>query len=276
MRSRVLIKQVIFASLSLALLLCGLYLFVWGFSTLDSIFKNAPDPNDYWPVWVWQDAQSAYNVSHFAEMLEGFAAFPAGFLMLFLSWISASCSLDVTKGEREKEERRKAEKARKILEARRAHIRSLIDEARSILESVERDPTTVANEPKLVAVRFTQSELERASEMFETEETSVDDSEQRISDLNLQAKTLAESTKLDVAEETSYSILGVSPEATRKEIMNAYREKAKIYHPDESSGWKKEGEILPEEIRQYLNAMFDKITKAKDECLRNASEGKSS
>jgi len=262
MRSRVLIKQITYTGLSLALLLFGLYLFVWGFSTLDSVFNNAPDPNDYGRVWEWQNASSAYNVSHFVEMLEGFAAFPAGLFMLFLSWTSAACSLDVTKGEREKKERRKAEKARKILEARRAHVRSLIDETRSILESVERDATHAEDELKLVSVKFMRSELQRASEMFETEEATVEDAEREISILNSQAKALTKFTIPNVAEETPYSILGVSPKATPKEIKDARDRKIWFYHEDHTKGY-------PDWAKQEANKMAKKINNAYDELLKS-------
>lgn len=262
MRLRVLIEQLIFAGLSLALLLCGLYLFWWGFSTLDRIYNNGPKPQDYWFVWDWQNANSAYNTSHFVEMIAGWVAFPGGLVLLFLAWISAAVSLGATKSEREREKMREAEKARKILEAKRAHVGSMIDDTRSILESVERDATRAEDALKLVSVKFMRSELRRASEMFETEEATVEDAEREISILNSQAKALSKLTISNVAEETPYSILGVSPKATPKEIRDARDRKIWFYHEDHTKGY-------PDWAKQEADKMAKKINNAYDELMKN-------
>jgi DnaJ-domain-containing protein 1 len=285
MRPRVLFKRIIYVGLSLMLLLGGLYLFVWGFSTLDRIYKNSPDPDDYWSVFGWQDAQTAYNLSHFAETLEGWAAFPAGGIILLLSWFSAACSLSVTKSEREKDERRRAEEVRKRLEAERVYIERLIDETRSILEDAEQNATNSNNRAWLFSVFTVERKLELLGQQFENDELSFADVRKQALFLKEQAETFrkppeskprdSQSTK---GAETCYSILEVSPNASRKEIMDSWRKKVNEYHPDSiKRDWPKgEGAPpIPERYKRIMEEETKKLNKAKDECLERL-EGKNS
>lgn len=277
MRSRVLIKQVTYAGLSLALLLCGIYLFVWGFSTLHSVFNDGPRPQDYWSPHDWMDANSAYNVARFVDLITGIAVFPTGFLMLFLSWISASSSLDVTKGERAKEERRKAEEKRKSLEAERSHIESLISETRSILENAEQNATNSNNQAWLFSVFTVKRKLGHLCQQFENNELSLADVRKQALFLKKQAKTFSEPPESKPRDrqstegaETCYSILEVSPNASRKEIMDAYRKKVNEYHPDTiKRDWPKGtgAPPIPERYKRIMEEETKKLNKAKVECF---------
>jgi len=263
MRSRVLIKQVTYVCLSLVLLRGGLYLFMWGFSTLDRIYKNSPKVEDYWSIWDWQNADSAYNTSHFAEMLAGWAAFPAGGAILLLSLFSALCSLSVTKSEREKDQRRKAEEEQRRLEAERNYVESLIGETRSMLESEERDATKAKNDAWLIAVKFTQSELDKISQLFQTGETSVSEAKKGVLFLKEQAEILNNPPHEGVPEETPYGILGVSPEATQNEIKKAYKRKIDFYHPDRHKNESESNQRYAEEMTKKINIAYYKLTKGK-------------
>lgn len=62
-------------------------------------------------------------------------------------------------------------------------------------------------------------------------------------------------------EEDAYSILGIGPEATREEIIKAYRLKIKQYHPDTVSHH-------GEEYKKWAKEHTLKILKAKETLLR--------
>ncbi len=54
-----------------------------------------------------------------------------------------------------------------------------------------------------------------------------------------------------------FEVLGISRNATKKEIQKAYKEKAKLYHPDKVSH-------LGEELQKMANIKFLEIQKAYD------------
>ena len=60
-----------------------------------------------------------------------------------------------------------------------------------------------------------------------------------------------------------YEILGVSRDATEKDIKKAYRKQAKQYHPDTYKGDKKEAEEKFKEISEAYEVLIDKEKRAK-------------
>ena len=66
----------------------------------------------------------------------------------------------------------------------------------------------------------------------------------------------------------AYSILGVSPRASEEELMAAYRELSKAYHPDRLSSMQ-----LPAEMLDYAEAMQRRINAAFDE-LRGTAKAR--
>jgi len=60
-----------------------------------------------------------------------------------------------------------------------------------------------------------------------------------------------------------YEILGVSKDATEKELKKAYRKLAKQYHPDTYQGDKKEAEDRFKEISEAYEVLIDKDKRAK-------------
>jgi hypothetical protein len=64
----------------------------------------------------------------------------------------------------------------------------------------------------------------------------------------------------------AYTILGVSPRASEEELMAAYRELSKVYHPDRLASMQ-----LPAEMLDYAEAMQRRINAAFDE-LRGAAK----
>ena len=66
----------------------------------------------------------------------------------------------------------------------------------------------------------------------------------------------------------AYTILGVSPRASEEELMAAYRELSKVYHPDRLASMQ-----LPAEMLEYAEAMQRRINAAFDE-LRGAAKAR--
>jgi curved DNA-binding protein CbpA len=54
----------------------------------------------------------------------------------------------------------------------------------------------------------------------------------------------------------AYTLLGISPGATRLEIKSAYREKVKLYHPDRSDPFVRK---YSQEVTKLLNQAYRKI-----------------
>lgn len=208
-----------------------------------------------------------------------------GIPCVIFSFVSAELTTSARRAFYEEQKRRKIAAEKRRLEGERNNIENLIGETKTILENAEYNASKLRNKKYLSAIITTMTALEDFSEVFRAGQFSYADARKQILLLKDRAVTFSDIPPNEEAgadsrssgdTRTCYEILGIEPNATIKEIMDAYRNKVQKYHPDKSGGWVKDDASLPEEIRQYLNEMFDKITKAKDECLRNASEGKSS
>lgn len=69
-------------------------------------------------------------------------------------------------------------------------------------------------------------------------------------------------TKSDYSNHRSYSILGLEPTATQKEVRDAYRELAKVYHPDKQRGSKESKNIARAQF-QVIAQAYEVIKKEK-------------
>jgi hypothetical protein len=66
-----------------------------------------------------------------------------------------------------------------------------------------------------------------------------------------------------------YSVLGISHGANAEEVRNAYRHGARLYHPDNLAGVQ-----VPNEVLEYITAMFMRLTKAYREICKPEDIGK--
>jgi hypothetical protein len=85
-------KQVTHIGSWLMLFAGGCGLFGWGLLTVGDIQRAAPKVEDFWFVWNWQNAMSAYLVGRMAEVLGSFAAMFIGVILLIVSLMAATRS----------------------------------------------------------------------------------------------------------------------------------------------------------------------------------------
>ena len=57
-------------------------------------------------------------------------------------------------------------------------------------------------------------------------------------------------------DDTPYKVLDVSPQSTREELIEAYRQKVRLYHPDLMAGLAPELRQLAEERMKAINAAY--------------------
>lgn len=60
----------------------------------------------------------------------------------------------------------------------------------------------------------------------------------------------------ELKDREPHEILGISPDASQREILEAYRSKVKMYHPDQMAGLAPEFHELAEERMKAINAAF--------------------
>jgi DnaJ-domain-containing protein 1 len=65
-------------------------------------------------------------------------------------------------------------------------------------------------------------------------------------------------------EDTPYKVLDISPDASRTEILEAYHQKVRLYHPDRLAGLAPELRQLAEERMKAINAAFEQINRRID------------
>ena len=76
----------------LMLLAGGIGLLALGLMVFGNIQGAAPKVEDFWFVWNWQDAMSAYFVSRIAELLGSFSAMFLGLILLTTGFLAGSSS----------------------------------------------------------------------------------------------------------------------------------------------------------------------------------------
>jgi DnaJ-domain-containing protein 1 len=65
-------------------------------------------------------------------------------------------------------------------------------------------------------------------------------------------------------EDTPYKVLDISPDASRAEVLEAYHQKVRLYHPDRLAGLAPELRQLAEERMKAINAAFKQINRRSD------------
>jgi hypothetical protein len=68
-------------------------------------------------------------------------------------------------------------------------------------------------------------------------------------------------TPKETVHESPYTILKVSPDASQDEIVAAYRQLAKMYHPDKVAGLAPEFQELAEKHMKAINAAYEQLKK---------------
>jgi DnaJ-domain-containing protein 1 len=88
---------------------------------------------------------------------------------------------------------------------------------------------------------------------------NLDGIEQAMQRLVICQETLSPQTFLVSEEDTPYKVLDISLNASRAEVLEAYRQKVRLYHPDRLSGLAPELRQLAEERMKAINAAFEWI-----------------
>lgn len=66
------------------------------------------------------------------------------------------------------------------------------------------------------------------------------------------------------AGKNNYTILGISPNSNEQDIKKAFREKAKLYHPDKYSNCSEKEKQKAKEMFQEINNAYEEICKARN------------
>jgi len=146
------------------------------------------------------------------------------------------------------------EEITKQREKERKEIEKLASEIEKLVERIN---PGIKNPEFLAALKvITELELPKILEQFQDGEIFYSETKEKLLTLQEQVEIL--STNIP-EEESYYQILGVSEDASPKEIKKAYREKIKDYHPDQFQGSKKWVIEEAEEMTEKINEAYDTL-----------------
>ena len=146
------------------------------------------------------------------------------------------------------------EEITKQREEERKEIEKLASEIKKLIERVS---SGIKNPEFLAALKVIIGlELPEILEQFQDGEILYPETKEKLLTLQEQVEILSANIP---EEESYYQILGVSEDASPKEIKKAYREKIKDYHPDQFQGSKKWVIEEAEEMTEKINEAYDTL-----------------
>lgn len=161
---------------------------------------------------------------------------------------------------REEEEMRQIEEQRRK-EQERNEIKNLIDETKIIIEKAIHDATKANDSLWLSALKLLQFDFLDFAQEFESGDFSYKEDMARLLDLKEQAEVLSTPPPKEEIQEhhkpNYYEILGITRDATPKQIKEIYRKLSLIYHPDKGKDLGVDGEQRFREIKEAYETLVD-------------------